>query len=52
MVPELIYVSDDQTLHAYRAVWEATEAGIAASVPGNRTCDVFQAMQKSLKKSG
>ncbi|MCY3643911.1 MAG: Xaa-Pro peptidase family protein [Acidimicrobiaceae bacterium] len=37
---------------AYRAVWEATEAGIAAARPGATTTDVFTAMNEVLKAAG
>ena len=37
---------------AYRAVWEATEAGFAAARPGNTTSDVFRAMNEVLMANG
>jgi len=37
---------------AYRAVWEATEAGFEAVRPGNTTTDVFQAMNAVLTSHG
>ena len=37
---------------AYRAVWEATEAGVAAARPGATTTDVFTAMNEVLKQAG
>lgn len=37
---------------AYRAVWEATEAGLAAIRPGTTTTEVFQAMNAVLKANG
>lgn len=37
---------------AYRAVWEATEAGFAAAVPGNTTTDIFDAMNRVLIENG
>jgi len=33
-------------------VWEATEAGIAAAVPGSRTSDLWAAMMKVLERAG
>ncbi len=33
----------DQIRRAYDIVWRATEAGIAAAKPGQRTCDVWRA---------
>jgi len=39
-------------LDAYRAVWEATEAGLSAATPGATTTDVFNAMNKVLKANG
>ncbi len=37
---------------AYRAVWEATEAGLEAVRPGATTSDVFAAMNEVLKANG
>lgn len=37
---------------AYRAVWEATEAGLAAIRPGATTTEVFQAMNAVLEANG
>jgi len=37
---------------AYRAVWDATEAGLEACRPGNTTTDVFTAMNDVLKANG
>lgn len=37
---------------AYRAVWEATEAGLAAARPGATTSDVFGAMNEVLMAAG
>ncbi len=37
---------------AYRAVWEATEAGLEACRPGATTTDVFAAMNEVLKVNG
>ncbi len=39
-------------IDAYRAVWEATEAGLAACRPGATTTDVFTAMNEVLKANG
>jgi Xaa-Pro aminopeptidase len=40
------------TARAYAALYAATDAGIAAAVPGNRACDVFEAMWSSLASAG
>ena len=45
------HVSDD-VRRAYDAVYAATEAGIAAAVPGARSADLFQAMADSLAANG
>ena len=37
---------------AYRAVWDATEAGLAAVRPGATTTDIFTAMNEVLKANG
>jgi Xaa-Pro aminopeptidase len=37
---------------AYRAVWEATEAGLAVIRPGATTTDIFAAMNDILKANG
>ncbi len=37
---------------AYRAVWEATEAGLATVRPGATTTEVFSAMNEVLKANG
>lgn len=37
---------------AYRAVWEATEAGLAVIRPGATTTDIFAAMNDVLKANG
>lgn len=37
---------------AYRAVWEATEAGLAAVRPGATTTDIYVAMNDVLKANG
>ncbi len=45
--------SDDQGARdAYRAVWDATEAGIAACQPGATTTDIFTAMNEVLEANG
>ncbi|WP_407151111.1 M24 family metallopeptidase [Bradyrhizobium sp. ORS 86] len=42
---------DPHTENAYRVVWDATEAGIAAVKPGIPICDVFAAMSDVLSGS-
>ena len=42
----------DEAKRAHEAVWQATEAGIAATRPGVTTTDVFQAMAKVLEDAG
>lgn len=44
--------ADQGAKDAYRAVWEATEAGFAACKPGATTTDVFNAMNTVLKANG
>lgn len=44
--------ADQSAKDAYRAVWEATEAGFGACKPGNTTTDVFNAMNDVLKANG
>jgi Xaa-Pro aminopeptidase len=44
-------VSDD-TYRVHEALWQATEAGIAAAVPGARTDDVWRAMAKIIEDAG
>ncbi len=44
--------ADQGAKDAYRAVWEATEAGLEAAKPGATTTDVFQAMNAVLKANG
>lgn len=44
--------ADQQAKDAYRAVWEATEAGFEACRPGATTSDVFRAMNDVLKANG
>lgn len=42
----------DAALRAQEAVWDATEVGIAAAVPGVTTSDLWRAMTKVLEKAG
>lgn len=42
----------DAARQAHEAVWDATEAGIAAAVPGARTDDVWLAMAAVLEAAG
>ena len=44
-------VSDDAH-RVHEAMWQATEAGIAAAVPGATTDDVFRAMAKIIEEAG
>ncbi len=44
--------ADQGAKDAYRAVWEATEAGLEAIRPGATTTDVFSAMNAVLKANG
>jgi len=44
--------ADQGAKDAYRAVWEATEAGLEAVRPGATTTDVFTAMNAVLKANG
>jgi Xaa-Pro aminopeptidase len=44
-------VSDD-VHRVHEALWQATEAGIAAAVPGARTDDVWRAMAKIIEEAG
>ena len=44
--------ADGAARDAYRAVWEATEAGFAACKPGATTSDIFRAMNAVLKANG
>ena len=44
--------ADQGAKDAYRAVWEATEAGLAAVRPGATTTEVFTAMNEVLKANG
>jgi Xaa-Pro aminopeptidase len=42
----------DAARHANEAVWDATEAGIAAARPGATTSDVWRAMMRVLEANG
>ena len=44
--------ADQGAKDAYRAVWDATEAGLAACRPGATTTDVFTAMNAVLQANG
>ena len=44
--------ADQGAKDAYRAVWESTEAGLAAVRPGATTTEVFTAMNEVLKANG
>ena len=44
--------ADREARNAYRAVWEATEAGLVAVKPGATTTDVFNAMNTVLMANG
>ena len=44
--------ADQAAKDAYQAVWEATEAGLAACRPGATTTDIFTAMNQVLKANG
>jgi Xaa-Pro dipeptidase len=44
-------ISDD-TRRVHEALWQATEAGIAAAVPGATTDDVFRAMSRLIEDAG
>lgn len=44
--------AQDDAKGAYRAVWDATEAGFEAARPGNTTTDIFEAMNAVLKANG
>lgn len=44
--------ADQGAKDAYRAVWEATEAGLEAIRPGATTTEVFEAMNTVLKANG
>ncbi|MCV9999284.1 Xaa-Pro peptidase family protein [Pararhizobium sp. YC-54] len=42
----------DEAKRVHDALWLATEAGIAAAVPGAKTDDVFRAMAKIIEEAG
>lgn len=42
----------DDAKRVHEALWQATEAGIAAAVPGATTDDVFRAMSKIIEDAG
>lgn len=42
----------DEAHRVHEALWQATEAGIAAAVPGARTDDVWRAMAKIIEDAG
>lgn len=42
----------DAARHANEAVWDATEAGIAAARPGATTSDIWRAMMRVLEANG
>lgn len=42
----------DEAKRVHEALWLATEAGIAAAVPGARTDDVWRAMAKIIEEAG
>jgi len=44
--------ADDQLRHAYRTVYQATDAGFAAARPGAKMCDLWQAMWSVLEGGG
>ena len=44
--------ADDDVRNAYRVVYQATDAGLEAAVPGNTTADVFRAMNRVLETNG
>lgn len=43
---------DDAARRAHEAIWDATEAGIRAAVPGATTTDVWRAQMEVLEKAG
>ncbi len=43
---------DDDVRNAYRVVFQATDAGLEAAVPGNTAADVFRAMNRVLETNG
>ena len=44
--------ADDDVRNAYRVVYQATDAGLEAAVPGNTAADVFRAMNRILETNG
>ena len=44
--------ADDDVRNAYRVVYQATDAGLEAAVPGNIAADVFRAMNRVLETNG
>jgi Xaa-Pro aminopeptidase len=42
----------DEARRVHEALWQATEAGIAAAVPGAKTDDVWRAMAKIIEDAG
>ncbi len=44
--------ADDDVRNAYRVVYQATDAGLEAAVPGNTAADVFRAMNRVLEANG
>ena len=44
--------ADDDVRYAYRVVYQATDAGLEAAVPGNTAADVFRAMNRVLETNG
>ncbi len=43
---------DDAVKRAYEVVWQATEAGLEAAVPGNTCMDIFTAMNEVMNAGG
>jgi len=44
--------ASDNALRAYDVLWQATDAGLAAAIPGNRCCDIFNAMNDVMAAGG
>ena len=44
--------ADDDVRNAYRVVYQATDAGLEAAVPGNTAADVFRAMNRVFETNG
>ena len=44
--------ASNSALKAYDVLWQATEAGLAAAKPGNRCCDIFNAMNDVMAAGG